>query len=139
MKTQQQKIASYIKCEIAKASLVRLYDQPGLNTVSFLYPEDEKNFCEYSTRSIEFSDKNDEDKTYQEQAATITLAGARDSTLNLLSLNQCVFRLTRSTGEQVIVGNNEFPVQFFIEESGKPIKTIIKFTHKHPESAKIFV
>jgi hypothetical protein len=138
MRTQQQKIASYIpQVEIAKESLIRLYDMPGQNNVSLIYPDDEKNFVQYNTSSIDFSDKRDSDKNYYDQEATIALAGARDSMLNLLSLNKCIFRLTRTTGEKIIVGNNEFPIQFFIEESGKSIKTTIKFAHSHPEPVKI--
>lgn len=134
---QKQKIETYIKAEIAPSDDVHILDIPGDFIVSLVNSQDNYAFSDLSASSIDFSDVREDGKNYCTQKATIKCSGKRD-----LGLNSCIpqiVRLTTSTGRQVIVGNNEYPVRFSFEQSGKPIQTIITIEHHHPEHVKELV
>lgn len=134
---QKEKIASYIKAEIADVSGVNLLDIPGDFIVALSNTADEENFIDLKASTIDFSDVREDGKNYCTQKATITCSGARY--LFFQSRMNNIIRLTRSDGHKMIVGNNEFPVRFTIEESGKPVQTKIIFEHRHPEHIKELV
>ena len=131
---QKGKIASYIKAEIADISSVNLLDTPGDFVVVLSNKEDELNFVDIGASAIDYTDAKEDGKNYFTQKATITCSGGRY--LLFQSGQGSIIRLTRSDGHKMIIGNNEFPVRFTIEESGKPVQTKIIFEHRHPEHIK---
>lgn len=137
--TQKEKIASYTKVEIARSKSVNLLDIPGDYIVSLVNSVDDANFDTIPSSSIDFTDKKEIDNNYCQQTATIVISGSCAAEIKLMSASDVLFRLTKSDGDRIVVGNNEYPVRFQIEESGKPIATRLTFDHKHPEHAKILV
>lgn len=132
---QKQKIASYVKVEVALSKDVTIIDIPGEFVVQ-MSEADKAKFEEVHSSAIEITDVLESDKPYCSQKGTITLSGATTVDRKVYEDKDVILRATQSDGTRLIIGNNNFPVRLFIEQSGKPIITKLTFDHKHPEHIK---
>jgi len=132
---QKQKIASYIKVEVALSKDVTIIDVPGEFVVQ-MNDTDKGKFEDVHANAIEITDVLESDKPYCSQKATITLSGAATIDRKVYEDKDVILRATQTDGTRMIIGNNDFPIRLFIEQSGKPVITKLTFDHKHPEHIK---
>lgn len=132
---QKQKIASYVKVEVAFSKDVTIVDVPG-EFVVHMSASDSAKFEDVHASAIEITDVLESDKPYCSQKGTITLSGSATIDRKMYEDKDVILRATQTDGTRMIIGNNDFPIRLFIEQSGKPVITKLTFDHKHPEHLK---